>query len=163
MDPSGSRVVIRRANGQDVDALERIEADSFDGDRLSRRSLRHHLQSATCDAFVATLGREIVGYAMMFYRSSTRIGRLYSIATLPAARGKGAARKLMAACEAAARRRGCTSLRLEVRTDNAAAIGLYRDLGYTVFGTYEAYYEDGQGALRLEKPLAEAGGRARAA
>jgi ribosomal protein S18 acetylase RimI-like enzyme len=154
MDPSGSRVAIRAAKIDDAAALERIEAVSFDGDRLSRRSLKHHLQSPTCDALVAMLAGRIVGYAMLFYRSTSTLARLYSIATIPEARGKGVANALMTACEKAARKRGCTALRLEVRIDNPGAIGLYRKLGYIGFGRYENYYEDGEAALRFEKPLA---------
>jgi ribosomal-protein-alanine N-acetyltransferase len=153
MDPSGSRVAVRVAKPDDIDALERIEAASFDGDRLSRRSLGHHLQSQTCDVFVATLGGAVSAYAMMFYRRTSSIGRLYSIASLPEARGHGLAARLVAACEKAAAARGCSALRLEVREDNAAAIRLYQKLGYSAFGRYEGYYEDGAPALRFEKPL----------
>ena len=154
MDPSGSRVTVRGAKSDDVADLEHIEAVSFDGDRLSRRSLNHHLQSRTCDAFVAQLAGRTIGYAMLFYRSTSSLARLYSIATVPEARGKGVANALMAASEKAARKRGSTTLRLEVRVDNPGAIGLYRKLGYVEFGRYENYYEDGKAALRFEKPLA---------
>lgn len=153
MGPSGSRVAVRVANLEDAAVLERIEAVSFDGDRLSRRSINHHLQSPTCDAFVAELAGRIVGYSMLFYRRNSSIARLYSIATIPEARGHGVAAALMAAGEKSAAKRGANTLRLEVRIDNAAAIALYRRLGYDEFGRYEAYYEDGEAALRLEKPL----------
>lgn len=163
MDPSGSRVIIRRAKLNDAATLERIEAVSFDSDRLSRRSLNHHLQSETADVLLAETAGAAVGYAMMFYRRGTSVGRLYSIATLAEARGKGVARALMAACERAARKRGCAVLRLEVRPDNAAAIRLYGALGYVVFGRHENYYEDGTPALRFDKPLAGHSMKARAA
>ncbi|MBI1361719.1 MAG: GNAT family N-acetyltransferase [Alphaproteobacteria bacterium] len=153
MGPSGSRVAVRVAQAEDAAVLERIEAVSFDGDRLSRRSINHHLQSPTCDAFVAELAGRIVGYSMLFYRRNSRIARLYSIATVPEARGHGVAGALMAAGEKAAARRGADTLRLEVRVDNDAAIGLYHRLGYHDFGRHEDYYEDGQAALRLEKAL----------
>lgn len=157
MDPSGSRatahVRIRTAKLTDAETLERIEAVSFDSDRLSRRSLNHHLASETADVLIAELDGVAVGYAMMFYRRTTTIGRLYSIATLPQARGRGVGDALMAACERAARKRGCTILRLEVRQDNAGAIRLYEKLGYVAFGRYESYYEDGADALRFDKPL----------
>lgn len=153
MDPSGSRVAVRAAKLTDAGDLERIEAVSFDGDRLSRRSLNHHLQSPTSDVFVAELAKKIMGYAMMFYRRTTTVGRLYSIATLPEARGRGVAEALMLACERAARRRGCATLRLEVREDNASAIRLYDKLGYVTFGRHENYYEDGAPALRFDKAL----------
>lgn len=153
MDPSGSRVAIRGATSDDAGDLERIEAVSFDGDRLSRRSLKHHLVSETCDVLVAQLGRTIVGYAMVFYRSTTSIARLYSIATTPEARGHGVGDRLMDGVERAARKRQCTAMRLEVRTDNAGAIRLYERRGYVRFGRHENYYEDGAPALRFEKPL----------
>ena len=153
MDPSGSRVTIRGAKIGDVADLEQIEALSFDGDRLSRRSLNHHLQSPTCDALVAQLEGAATGYALVFYRSTSSIARLYSIATAPEARGMGVARALLAACETAARKRCATAMRLEVRLDNPGAIGLYRKLGYIEFGRYENYYEDGESALRFEKLL----------
>lgn len=163
MDPSGSRATIRGAKLSDAEALERIEAVSFTGDRLSRRSLNHHLTSKTADVFVAEVARVIMGYAMMFYRSTSSVGRLYSIATLPEARGKGVAAGLMAACERAARKRGCGTLRLEVREDNTGAIRLYEKLGYDRFGRYENYYEDGAPALRFEKSLSPSRASARRA
>lgn len=162
MDPSGSRVTIRVAMPDDAGVIEQMETICFDGDRLSRRSLAHHLQSPTADVLVAMLGGQIVGYAMVFYRRSASVARLYSIATLPTARGKGVAAALMDAAERAARRRGCAALRLEVREDNAGAIALYRRLGYEQFGRHADYYFDGAPALRFERQL-NARSRARAA
>jgi [ribosomal protein S18]-alanine N-acetyltransferase len=156
MPPLGPRVAIRGATLDDADHLEQIESASFTGDRLSRRSLNAHLKSPTADVFVATLDRKVAGYAMMFYRRRSTIGRLYSIATSPAARGHGIARRLMTACERSARRRACRAVRLEVREDNAAAIHLYETLGYVPMGRYEDYYDDHTPALRLEKDLASA-------
>jgi [ribosomal protein S18]-alanine N-acetyltransferase len=161
MDPSGSRVSVRGARLQDVPDLERIEAVAFATDRLSRRSLNRHVQSATADVLVATADRKTVGYAVLFYRRSTPLARLYSIATDPAARGRGVARALLKAGERSARLRGCIGVRLEVRVDNAAAIRLYEQEGYRPFGRRESYYEDGAPALRFQKPLAQpAGARA---
>jgi ribosomal protein S18 acetylase RimI-like enzyme len=47
-------------------------------------------------------------------------------------------------------------MRLEVREDNARAIGLYEKSGYRLFGRKPGYYADGATALRFEKTL-EAG------
>jgi hypothetical protein len=44
-------------------------------------------------------------------------------------------------------------MRLEVRRDNAASIGLFRGLGYGDFGVLDDYYEDHMEALRFEKEL----------
>jgi len=45
-------------------------------------------------------------------------------------------------------------LRLEVRKDNAAAIGLYERLDFHRFGEKRGFYEDGADAWRYEKRLA---------
>jgi len=153
MDPSGSRVAIRGARSNEAETLERIEAQCFETDRMSRRSLNHHLRSKTSDVLIAELGGRVAGYAMMFYRANATVARLYSIATLPEARGHGVADALMAAVERTARRRGYTALRLEVRSDNPAAIKLYAKRGYLEFGGYADYYADGMSARRFEKPL----------
>lgn len=147
------RVAIRAATPADAPALEAIETVSFTHDRMSARSIGRHLRSGRADIFTATLGREIVGYCLLFYRAGTTLARLYSIATAPTARGKGAGRRLMEACERAARKRGCDRLRLEVREKNAPAIALYEQLGYHRIGRYENYYQDGAHALRFEKRL----------
>jgi ribosomal protein S18 acetylase RimI-like enzyme len=153
-DPSGSRVAVRGARIDEAETLERIEADCFESDRLSRRSLNHHLRSDTADVFIAELGRAVAGYAMVFYRANASVARLYSIATLPEFRGRGVADALMDAAERAARKRGCSALRLEVRFDNPAATALYVRRGYAEFGSYADYYADGMSARRFQKDLA---------
>jgi ribosomal protein S18 acetylase RimI-like enzyme len=59
----------------------------------------------------------------------------------------------MAAVEARALARGLCELRLESREDNAAALALYRRLGFAPFSRAERFYADGAPALRLRKPL----------
>ena len=44
-------------------------------------------------------------------------------------------------------------MRLEVRTDNAAAIALYEGRGYRRLAGIASYYEDGGDAWRYEKAL----------
>lgn len=148
-----ARLAVRYARADDAPALEGIERVSFDHDRLSSRALAHHLRSPRADAFVVTLGGDIVGYCLLLYRSGSTLSRLYSIATAPGARGLGVGRRLMETCERAARKRGCNRLRLEVRENNLPAIALYEKLGYRRIGRYENYYQDGASAIRFEKRL----------
>lgn len=98
--------------------------------------------------------RHIVGTAVVLFRRGSRVARLYSIAIADAARGRGLGRVLLAAAERAASNRDCEVLRLEVRADNHAAQQLYEGCGYCCFGLRRGYYEDGDDALRYEKPLA---------
>jgi ribosomal protein S18 acetylase RimI-like enzyme len=144
---------IRRAVAADLEALVALEHRSFSHDRLSRAQYRRHLASDSALVLVANGGRHLYGSAVLFFRRGTRVARLYSLATASEARGHGLGTALLDAAETAARRRRCRCLRLEVRTDNVAAIRLYERHGYTRTGRRTGYYEDGSDAWRYEKPL----------
>ena len=146
-------VRIRCAGAADVPRLVVIENAVFATDRMSARQWRHHVAHPGATVLVAERDRAIVGAAVVFFHASHRIARLYSIAAAPEARGAGIGEELLGATEHDARRHGRDRLRLEVRTDNAAARRLYERRGYRAFGTKAAYYEDGCDAVRYEKAL----------
>lgn len=146
-------MMVRPATAADLPAIEAIERSVFTGDRLSRRSLRYFLAARTAMMFVLAFNDQIAGYSLIALRKGSRRARLYSLALDPAGHGRGLGRFLLGASERAAKARGALSMRLEVRTDNAAAIALYEKNGYRFFGRIEDYYEDGGPALRFEKPL----------
>lgn len=147
--------VIRSAVGTDLDALVRLEDACFTTDRISRRSFRHLLAHGHMSCLIAEVDGAPAGYALVLYRGTTSLARLYSIAVHPDMRGRGLARLLLLAAEDAARAEGCAVLRLEVRPDNASAIALYRAEGYREFAVYQHYYEDLSDALRMQKALVE--------
>lgn len=147
---------IRRAVLADLDAVDALETRVFQGDQLSRRSLRYYIETPTAAFLVLDLDGVVGGDAIVAFRRNARVARLYSVAVHPDHAGRGHGGRLLAACEEAARTRGAATLRLEVRADNAAAIGLYGRAGYREFGRYDDYYEDGAAALRFEKALAAA-------
>jgi ribosomal-protein-alanine acetyltransferase len=149
---------LREGTLEDLDVLVRLEEEAFDTDRLSRRSFRRFLQSDTDHLLVAETEAGVVGYILLLKHRGTRLARLYSICVDRAARQRGIAEALIAAGEEAVRQAGCAYLRLEVRSDNAPAITLYRKLGYRLFGTIPNYYEDDQEALRFEKRIRFYGG-----
>lgn len=145
--------LLREATLDDLDELVRLEEESFDSDRLSRRSFRRFLQNDTDDLLVASGSDGLLGYVLLLKHRGTRLARLYSICVDHRARGRRIAEALIEAGEEAVRRAGCAHLRLEVRRDNHAAITLYRKLGYRLFGTIPNYYEDDEEALRFEKRI----------
>lgn len=151
---SALAVHIRRATIDDLAALVELENSTFVIERMSTRQLRRHLESMSAEILVATRQRRVVGAAVVFFRRANDIARLYSIAVAASERGNGLGEALLAAIAHAARRRGSRRLRLEVRSDNAAAQRLYERLGYRHFGSHADYYEDGHAAHRYEKPLA---------
>lgn len=148
------RIEVRHATPADLDALVALEQHTFDSDRLSRAQYRRHLASASALVLVVD-GADpfLAGAAVVFFRKGSTVARLYSLATAAEARGKGVASALMAAATKAARDRGCRVLRLEVRADNVAAIGLYERQGYRRIGQLPAYYDDGADGWRYERAL----------
>ena len=151
---------IRNGTPADLAALCEIESRSFAADRLSRRSFRRHIGSASAHLRVAVTGDGIAGYHLVLTRSGSAVARLYSLAVAAAARGQGLGEKLLADAARQARRSRAAVLRLEVRPDNAGAIRLYEQHGFARIGTYRQYYADGSDALRYQKQLRRAGGRA---
>jgi ribosomal protein S18 acetylase RimI-like enzyme len=151
--PRSDPIVIRSAVDADLGALLDLEHAAFTTDHLSQRQYRRHLHSPTASVLTARDNAGLLGKAVVFFRARSDIARLYSIAVAERARGRGVAKALLAAVEAAARARACNRLRLEVRQDNVAAISLYERLGFHRFGAYAAFYEDGAPAWRYEKPI----------
>jgi [ribosomal protein S18]-alanine N-acetyltransferase len=74
-------------------------------------------------------------------------GEIVTLGVAPAARRRGAARALLEDLLARARALGVASLTLEVAEDNAAALALYRSLGFERAGTRPGYYRHPDGRL----------------
>lgn len=154
--PATASVRVRRAENSDLNDLVILEDRTFDSDRMTRDQYRRHLDSDTALVLVASANhRRFLGTAVVFFRKGSKVARLYSLASQPESRGKGVGTALIEATEKAARRRRCKALRLEVRTDSAAAISLYERLGYRRLGLLKAYYQDGADGWRYEKVLGQ--------
>jgi ribosomal protein S18 acetylase RimI-like enzyme len=145
-------VSLRPARASDLPALLALEAE-FPGDRLSRRSFRHLLDRGNADVWVYQERGVLLGDAVVLYRQGSRSARLYSLVVVRSARGRGIGQSLLAHAERRAAAAGCAAMQLEVRNDNAGALGLYAATGYTVVVQTDGYYEDGAAAIRLRKQL----------
>jgi ribosomal protein S18 acetylase RimI-like enzyme len=145
---------IRPATTGDLDALVALENASFDSDRISRRQFNYLLKRANASILVAIENGRLVGGLVLLYSRATSVARLYSIAVDASMRGRGVACDLMQAAESEAWAHQRAYLRLEVRKDNEAAIGLYDSLGYRCLGEVADYYDDHMAAWRFEKSLA---------
>ncbi|WP_293760876.1 GNAT family N-acetyltransferase [uncultured Aquitalea sp.] len=102
-------------------------------------------------AWLAEENGEPLGHALCMlgfssYRAAP-VMNLHDLAVRPAARGRGLARRLLAAVEEEARRLACARLTLEVSPDNQTARRLYRSAGFC------DSHPDGLPHLMLEKPL----------
>lgn len=152
-----SDLQLRQATNEDLSVILQLEHLCFTEDRLSRRSFRRFLDMPRDRLIVAETKHEgeseLLGYCLVLMSAATRMARIYSIAVLPTARGRGIGEKLVKAAEHEAAEAGRILMRLEVREDNSGAIALYKRLGYRQFGTYRDYYEDHGTALRFERRI----------
>jgi ribosomal protein S18 acetylase RimI-like enzyme len=145
--------MIRAATLDDLDALVAIEKRCFETDRISRRNFRYLLTKANAVTLLDEDAGVVRGYAMLLFNIGTSLARMYSYAVDPPFRGQGLGQGLVQACEALALEHDCVSLRLEVRPDNVASIGLFEKNGYRYLEVVPDYYEDHADALRFEKML----------
>lgn len=95
--------------------------------------------------------QSIIGYAGVFAPGGAEADVL-TVGVVPNHRGQGIARQLMALITDWARNQGSTAMMLEVKVDNAEAIGLYESLGYSKLNIRKDYFGSGLDALvmRLE-------------
>ena len=75
--------------------------------------------------------------------------QIQNLATLPALRRRGVAARLLEHVIARSKAKGLTSVWLEVRVSNSAAITLYERFGFSACGKRSAYYADGEDALMM--------------
>tara|TARA_R110002167_G_scaffold128876_2_gene311507 strand:- start:1907 stop:3040 length:1134 start_codon:yes stop_codon:yes gene_type:complete len=153
MNQIRSELLIRLASSEDLEPLLALENRCFSSDKLNRRSFRHFLLGQHSRCLVVEQQQQILGYILLLFRRGSSLARIYSLAVDTGQRGQGIARRLLQAAEAAAIERRRLFIRLEVRSDNQEALGLYLAAGYQQFDQEQDYYEDGATALRLEKAL----------
>jgi ribosomal protein S18 acetylase RimI-like enzyme len=152
-------MIFRKAHSGDVEAIERIEHRCFGvTERFHRRQIASLAANPRAVVLIAQddsskhLGW---GAALVRHHRGPRgkpgvcSGRIYSVAVDPDGRGMGVGKKLMAEMLTWLRRRGARRIYLEVRTDNVAAIALYRKLGFAEIGWIDHYYATGLHALRM--------------
>lgn len=83
----------------------------------------------------------ILGYAGMWVGDGAGDADLLTIATIPQARRRKVASRLLTELMDTARRAGCRAVLLEVRASNAAAQSLYTAHGFTRIGLRRRYYQ----------------------
>jgi ribosomal-protein-alanine N-acetyltransferase len=105
-------------------------------------SVRERLGAPTTVAFV--IGDPVLGHVLTTCVAEE--AEILTLAVHPAARRRGLATDLLAACAALWAERGVTAAWLEVRDDNHAARALYRNQGWVEAGTRPRYYVDGTDA-----------------
>jgi ribosomal protein S18 acetylase RimI-like enzyme len=115
--------------------------------------MRYLLSRARALNLVVDSPEGIIAYCCCLTPMLPRPARLYSLAVVPEARGRGYAGALLDSLFIRLRERGYLRLRLEVRAGDTGAQALYRRFGFRALRRVYAYYEDGEDALRMEAVL----------
>jgi ribosomal-protein-alanine N-acetyltransferase len=135
-------MVIREMRWWDVEAVLPVERELFGGTAWSAEVFWAELaQTGTRWYVVDEDDGTLLGYAGLMHSGAE--GDVQTVAVAPAAQRRGVGARLVRALLTAAARRGCTSLMLEVRADNAPAIALYQRFGFERLSVRRGYYQPG--------------------
>ncbi len=147
-------ITYRDANSFDIPVLVSLDKELFPYSPWSAGQYREEI-SAPTRRFIVALdeGQNIVGYAGVFAPGGAEADIL-TVGVIAQHRGQGIARELMAGITKWAIAQGSIAMMLEVKTDNAEAIGLYESLGYSKLNTRKDYFGSGLDALVMRKELA---------
>lgn len=132
-----------------VPAVAAMERATF-SDPWSEASITEELENPLSLWLVAVCQDTVVGY--IGSQTVLDASDILNVAVAPAYRRCGIGRQLLLSLEARLRAGGVTSLSLEVRPSNAAALALYAALGYREVGRRPRYYiKPREDALILRK------------
>ncbi len=147
---------LRPATGGDVGAVHALEVLVFGADAWSRASVAEELTGPRRRALVAS-GHPLAGYVVT--AAAGDVLDLQRVAVHPAYRRRGVARALLAAALDDPGP-GVARVLLEVAVENAAAVALYRQVGFVEVSRRRAYYREGGDALVMAREVGETGVRA---
>jgi ribosomal-protein-alanine N-acetyltransferase len=139
-------VAVRAARAGDLDAIARLEEDSFK-EPWPPEMLAEELSHPGALLLVAARGEADppAGYAA--FRHAAGEAELLRLAVAPAERRRGIARALIAEGLERLVGAGVQVCFLEVRLSNEPAVALYERLGFARVGRRRSYYRDGADAL----------------
>jgi ribosomal-protein-alanine N-acetyltransferase len=146
-------ITYRDANSMDIPVLVSLDKDLFPYSPWSSGQYREEISAPTRRFVVAVdEGLSVIGYAGVFAPGGAEADIL-TVGVIAQHRGQGIARQLMAGITKWAIDQGSIAMMLEVKTDNAAAIGLYESLGYSKLNIRKDYFGTGLDALVMRKEL----------
>jgi ribosomal-protein-alanine N-acetyltransferase len=150
--PSWSLEPLTPADLDEVLAIERISFPTPWSRGAFLYEMRQNPAARCWVARGAPPAPSVLGY-LCLWEISPEI-HITNLAVHPEWRRQGIARALLTATLEDARRRGLTLALLEVRPNNAEALGLYEGLGFQIVGRRKGYYFDtGEDALLMQADL----------
>jgi len=138
-------ITFRKMTHEDAEAVAALELKCF-AMAWSRADFFRELKNELAEYVVGELDKKIVAYAGAWV--SFDQAEVMHIAVEPELRGQGVGTILFGELIKAVKERGATSITLEVRPSNTAAIKLYENFGLKSVGRRKGYYLDnGEDAL----------------
>lgn len=145
-------MIITRAHLDDLDAIMALEAAGFEHGSWSQDSWSAELTGDD---------RQVLGYrdaddrlvAVATIQLVDDFADLLRVVVTPERRGQGIARKLLIAAILMAQASGAVRVLLEVEEANAAALAVYRRLGFSPIDRRRDYYGIGLHAIVMELPI----------
>jgi len=151
--PQIDGAIVREMSWRDLPQVLGIENQSFPEDAWSPAQFWSELAQADSHKhYVVVVDDEDV-FAYAGVQLLAPEAEILTIAVHPEVRGRGYGRALVMYLENTAAANGCTTMHLEVATDNDSAHQLYLALGYTDIGVRANYYGTGRDALMMSKQL----------
>ena len=145
-------IIIRKAKLYDVPAMARIERDSFGSPWSAEEITKDVNAGGNVYVAVAECGGEKAGYGEI--RNIAGEAQIYNIAIAPEFRREGIGAALLRHMIEKAEGDGCSLVTLEVRSDNDAAMALYKKLGFREVGRRKGYYaKGGEDAILMDLDL----------
>ncbi len=146
-------MIIRKAKTSDIASLYALEKELFSVENypLSKSSFAYHLRNNLF--FVAEIEGKIAGYVLVLIKRKN--AKLYSIGVSELYRGKKISQMLLKTISKELVDLGFSTLLLEVRIDNNAAISLYEKFGFSKVKILKSFYKDGCDAYLMELKYAD--------
>ena len=145
-------IIYREANAFDLPVFVSLDKELFPYSPWSSSQYKEEFSSPTRHFVVAVDDQQsIVGYAGVFAPGAAEADIL-TVGVVPTHRGKGIAKALMGMITNWAKEQGSIAMMLEVKVDNAEAIGLYESLNYSKLNVRKDYFGAGLDAqvMRLD-------------
>jgi ribosomal-protein-alanine N-acetyltransferase len=147
---------VRPATAADVDAVARLELESFPGDAWTPEYLRVVVEGGMPTVRLLVVEGDgpdgpVVGHALLSI--VYEIAELQRIAVGPAYRRRGHAGALLSSVVALSAEEGADRLLLEVRETNEPALAFYASAGFAEIDRRPRYYSDGTAGIVLLLPL----------
>ncbi len=125
--------------------LLNLELEASQGPQADRRYVVVESEdaddAASPGAGAGLNGPRLLGYAGLYHAGGLTSADLLTIATIPAARGRGIASLMLTELVSTAQQAGCPDVLLEVRQSNEAAQRLYTGHGFAPIGRRRRYYQ----------------------